>query len=244
MYGTPLFLPAADQALVVEFGDAISPEINRKVHALRLAVERAGLAGVIDLVPSYRSLLVQYDPTLASAVELQDGIEALLRGLEGFASETPTKVIKIPVLYGGEHGPDINFVAAHNGLTAEEVVALHSGADYLVYMMGFNPGFPYLGGLAEQLATPRLPTPRVTVAAGSVGIAEDQTGVYPVSGPGGWRLIGRTPLLLFDVNRAPPFLVEAGDYIRFAPIPSEEAYREIEGMVSRGEYQVVTEAAP
>ena len=242
MYEKPLFLPAGDQALVVELGDGISPEINRRVRDLMLAIERSGPPGVVETVPTYRSLLVYYDPLATSAPELQASLEHLEHGLDEQSFDTP-RVVHIPTLYGDEYGPDLEFVAGHSGLTAEEVVRVHSESEYLVYMMGFSPGFPYLGGVPERLVTPRLETPRTHIPAGSVGIAESQTGIYPVASPGGWRLIGRTPLKMFDPAAEPPSLVGAGDYIRFVPIGTEEEYADIRRRVEIGDYEVVMEAA-
>jgi len=243
MYDRPRFLPAGDQALVVELGDAVDPVLNRRVHNLSSAIEGAGVTGVIDLVPTYRSLLVYYDTLATSMADLRAEIERLEANLGEYAQTKP-RVVHVPTRYGGEHGPDLDFVAKHTGLSAEEVVNLHSGTDYLVYMMGFNTGFPYLGGLPERLATPRLETPRTQIPAGSVGIAEGQTGVYPMASPGGWRLIGRTPLKLFDAKREPPVLLNAGDYIQFTPIASDDQYQDIERSVLSNEYEVVVEAAP
>ena len=242
MYDKPLFLPAGDQALVVELGDSISPEINRRVRNLTLAIEKAEVPGVLDLTPAYRSLLVYYDPMIISSPELQAGIEGLDQTADQTALEAPL-VVHIPTLYGGEQGPDLDFVAEHAGLSTEKVVSIHSGTNYLVYMIGFSPGFPYLGGLSEKLATPRLDTPRTEIPGGSVGIAEGQTGVYPVASPGGWRLIGRTPLKLFDPNSEPPGLLTAGNYVRFIPIATEEEYVAIQQRIEGGEYEVVTETA-
>jgi KipI family sensor histidine kinase inhibitor len=213
----PRYLVAGEAALVVEFGDTIDPAVNRRVRELFMAVERAGLDGVRDMVPTYRSLLVSYDP-------LRTTFEALrvrLSDLDGRLADTPApapRVVEIPTTYGEGFGPDLPFVAAHNDLTEDEVVAIHSGTDYLVYMMGFSPGFTYLGGMSDRIAAPRLKTPRTAIPAGSVGIAQQQTGIYPVESPGGWQLIGRTPVLLFDPSRNPPVVVEAGDSIRFVPI--------------------------
>ena len=151
-------------------------------------------------------------------------------------------MVEIPTLYGGEYGPDLDHVADHNGLTPEEVIQIHSSADYLVYMMGFTPGFPYLGGMSENIATPRLQTPRTAIPAGSVGIAEQQTGVYPIESPGGWQLIGRTPVQLFDPQRDPPVVVEAGDFIRFAPI-TETTYYVVQQQVQVGSYQLTTRSS-
>ena len=241
MYDKPLFMPAGDQAVVVEFGDSISAETNRRVRSTMVAIESSDTPGVFDLVPSYRSLLVYYDPLVISAQELQASVERIEESADEGALGNP-RVVHIPTLYGGEYGPDLEFVAEHSGLTAEEAVSIHSGTDYLVYMMGFSPGFPYLGGLSDRLNTPRLDTPRTEIPAGSVGIAESQTGVYPVASPGGWRLIGRAPLRMFDPSSDHPALLSAGDYVRFVPLATEEEYLQIKQRVESGEYRTVTEA--
>ena len=241
MLDRPRFLLSGDTALVVELGDEISPEINRRVRDLTLALEKANLPGVFDYLPTYRSVLVYYDPAATSLDDLKSEIERLDAG-EGNQDVGSPVVVKLPTLYGGDHGPDIEFVAENAGISVDEVIATHSGTDYLVYMMGFSPGFAYLGGLSEKLVTPRLSTPRAEIPAGSVGIAETQTGVYPIASPGGWRLIGRTPVRLFDPLREPPVLVNAGDYVRFTPIQSVEEYAELERQADAGELRVVTEA--
>ena len=206
-----------------------------------MAIEKAGLPSVIDLVPTYRSVLVYYGPLRVSLTELEERLAALEQHLDEASLEAP-RVIEIPTLYGGEYGPDLGYVAEHNGLTPEEVILVHSGTDYPVYMMGFTPGFPYLGGMSERIATPRLPTPRTAIPAGSVGIAEQQTGVYPTESPGGWRLIGRTPVQLFNPRRDPPVLVKVGDRVRFVSV-TEDAYHNIESRVQAGSYQLAAHAA-
>jgi KipI family sensor histidine kinase inhibitor len=237
----PRYLVAGEAALVVEFGDTIDPAINRRVRELFLAIERAGLEGVRDLVPTYRSLLVSYDP-------LRTTFEALrlrLSDLDAHLADTPVpppRVVEIPTAYGGEFGPDLPFVAAHNHLTEDEVVAIHAGTDYLVYMMGFSPGFTYLGGMSDRIAAPRLNTPRTAIPAGSVGIAQQQTGIYPVESPGGWQLIGRTPVSLFDPSRNPPVVVEAGDSIRFAQISLED-YAAIQREIRQGTWTLSVRGA-
>ena len=241
MYETPLFLPAGDQALVVELGDAIDADVNRRVHDLAQRIEAGDTPGVVDLIPTYRSLLVQYDATRTSLAALKGALLRLCRDTGQQPLERP-RVVHIPTLYGGDYGPDLRFVAERGGMTTDEVVRVHSEAEYLVHMMGFTPGFPYLGGLDERLATPRLSTPRQEIPAGTVGIAEGQTGVYPFASPGGWRLIGRTPLVMFDPVREPPSLLAAGDYVRFAPLEGEEEYAVVGGQVERGEYQVIVTA--
>lgn len=221
MYGEPRLLLAGDSALVVEFGDEISEEVNRRVHALAYALGKNPLPGLGEAVPTYCSLLIHYDPLRLSCGEAKALVTDLLQNCEEIPLPEP-KVIEVPVVYGSEFGPDIEFVAEHNDLSVEEVIRLHSGPTYTVYMLGFSPGFTYLGGLPEVLATPRLPTPRKLVPAGSVGIAGEQTGIYPIATPGGWRLIGRTPLKLFDLNRDLPVLLRPGDRVRFAPISEGE----------------------
>ena len=236
MYRTPRYLPAGDRALSIELGDEISPETNRRVHSLTRAIEARGISGVVDLVPTYRAILVYYDPLTLSLAELKERLAGVEQTAEQAAPGT-ARVVEIPALYGGEYGPDLEFVADHSGLSQEEVVRVHAGMDYLIYGMGFTPGFAYLGGMSERIATPRLQTPRTLIPAGSVGIAERQTGVYPIASPGGWRLIGRTPVQLFDAGRDPPVLAGPGDYVRFVPL-TEEAYREVERQVQAGAYQV------
>ena len=240
MYERPRFLPAGDKAVSVELGNTISPEINRKVRDLFMAIERQRIPGVTDLVPTYRAILVYYDPLRLTLPELEEQMSGLEQQLSEAAVEAP-KVVEIPTRYGGEYGPDLDHVAEHSELTSDDVIQIHSSADYLVYMMGFTPGFPYLGGMSERIATPRLQTPRTLIPAGSVGIAEKQTGVYPVASPGGWQLIGRTPVQLFDPQTEPPVAVEAGDYVRFVSI-SEEAYHQIQEQVQAGTYQLASHA--
>jgi inhibitor of KinA len=241
MVPAPRYLVAGEAALVVEFGDTIDPAINRRVRALLLAIERAGVDGVRDLVPTYRSLLVSYDPLRTTF----DALRLRLSDLEARAADFPVpppRVVEIPTAYGGPFGPDLPFVAGHHHLTEDEVVAIHAGTDYLVYMMGFSPGFTYLGGMSDQIATPRLTTPRTAIPAGSVGIAQQQTGIYPVESPGGWQLIGRTPVPLFDPSRTPPVLVEAGDFIRFVPVAAGE-YAAIEREVRQGTWTLTVRGA-
>lgn len=237
MYESPRFTEAGDRALVVEVGDTIDAATNDRVRNLMLTIERMEVAGISDLVPSYRSLLIAYDPTLTGHDQLVEMVGEADRGLGSALIDKPN-IVTIPTLYGGEYGPDLEYVAEHAGIGAGEVVSLHSGVDYRVYMIGFSPGFPYLGGLPEQLATPRLDTPRVRIPAGSVGIAESQTGVYPSASPGGWRLIGRTPVRLFEPDRDPPSLVVAGDFIRFSALGGEAQYRAVAESVAAGDYEL------
>lgn len=225
LFEKPLFRPVGDRGLLVEYGDSIAPETNRKVRVMTLALLNERLTGVLEVIPAYRSLMMVYDPMTTSPVVLQRAVELLEQRLDKLIIPPPSTVT-IPVLYGGNYGPDIEFVATTHGLAVEDVVRIHSGTTYQIYLIGFTPGFPFLGGLPEILHTPRLETPRPVVPAGSVGIANNQTGVYPIECPGGWRLIGRTPLRLFDPNRVDPFLYQTGDLIKFSPI-SEKEYRRL-----------------
>ncbi len=238
LYQDARYLPAGDKALSVELGDAISPEINRRVREFFSAIEKRGIPGVMDLVPTYRSVLVYYDPLSLAYSELEERLRDLEEHLEETSVEAP-KVMELPTVYGGEYGPDLKHVVEHTGLVAEEVVRIHTGTDYLVYMMGFTPGFTYLGGMSDRIATPRLQTPRTAIPAGSVGIAEKQTGIYPIESPGGWQLIGRTPVRIFDPQRQPPVVVDAGDYVRFVAV-TEAEYLDIQRQVQDGSYQVAT----
>jgi KipI family sensor histidine kinase inhibitor len=214
-------LAQGEGGLVVELGDAIDDAINARVHALAAAV-RDRLGGEIDeVVPSYRSLLILHDPVRTPRAGLERRVEALAAGLGESPVARFRRVVQLPVCYGGTLGPDLEEVAALTGRSAEAVVALHAAPVYRIHLLGFTPGFPYLGGLDPSLTVPRLEVPRSRIPPGSVAIGGGQTGVYPVESPGGWRLVGRTPLRLFDPLRPHPFLLAAGDGLRFVPITPE-----------------------
>lgn len=221
IYDQPRFLPGGDEALFVEFGDEISPKLNRRIRNLKLAIEKQGIPGVIETVPAYRSLLIYFEPWQVHPKELREILFRLSQQpLESELSKP--RLIEIPTVYGSEYGPDLEFVASHNKLSVNEVIQIHTGTPYLIYMIGFLPGFPYLGGMSAKIAAPRLDTPRTRIPAGSVGIAGTQTGIYPAESPGGWRLIGRTPLKVFDPTRQPPALFQAGDYLKFVSVTPYE----------------------
>lgn len=225
MSGYPRVLPAGDCSAVVEFGNVISEQTGGKVKSYMNMLKKEAPAGVTEAVPTFRSVLVQYDPAKILYRELKPKLEALAQSCVAGDREQG-RVIRIPVCYGGEYGPDLPFVAQNAGLTEEEVVERHAGREYLIYMLGFLPGFPYLGGLDEKLFTPRLETPRVRIPAGSVGIGGEQTGIYPLDSPGGWQLIGTTPVTVYDPDREQPIPYQAGDRIRFCPV-SAETFQEI-----------------
>lgn len=225
----PVF-PCGDSAVTIRIGNTISEAINREVVALVHALQCKQLPGVLEIVPAYCAVSVHYDPLLLSYEQLLDALQQLDVTIDD-GQPIARRIVEIPVCYGGVFGPDLSFVAQHNGLTEEEVIQRHSNGLYLVYMLGFLPGFAYMGGMDESIACPRLTSPRTRIPAGSVGIAGAQTGVYPLDSPGGWQLIGRTPLKMFAINgEQAGFTLSAGDHVRFVPI-SEERYRELEGTV-------------
>lgn len=233
------YLHAGETGLVVEFGNEISPDINNKIKQLVDFFDCRKDIGIIEILPTYRSLLISYNPLEISFGNLKEIIELAFKNSETNESKSFSReIVEIPVFYGGELGPDLDFVANYNQLSSEEVVKIHSSEEYLIYMIGFTPGFPYVGGMSEKIATPRLQTPRTKIPAGSVGIAANQTGIYPVESPGGWQLIGRTPLQLFDYRKENPFLLDAGHYLSFKPIDQSE-FNKISEEVLKGTYQVV-----
>jgi inhibitor of KinA len=216
----PRILLCGDTAISVEFGNRIDPAINAQVQRLFRVLKKQSVPGILALIPSYRALLIHYDPWSCSYERLLQWVEdALHSNAQGLT--TDTAIFEIPVCYGSEYGPDLEAVAVFHNLLPERVVELHSQPLYSVFMIGFTPGFPYLGGLDEQLATPRRQEPRSKVPAGSVGIAGRQTGIYSLDSPGGWQLIGRTPMKLFDLGRSEPFLLKPGDRVKFKPVTKD-----------------------
>ncbi|MDO4267483.1 MAG: 5-oxoprolinase subunit PxpB [Eubacteriales bacterium] len=226
---------AGDSSLLVEFGSEICPEINQKITATVQLIKAQHIEGVLDMIPAFCSLLINYDPRVMTYEEIRARIQALLR-VDAKSGSQKSRIFEIPVCYGGRYGPDLAYIASHAGLSEQEVIEIHSSRDYLIYMLGFLPGFCYLGGLDERIHTPRLAAPRIRIEAGSVGIGGSQTGIYPMDSPGGWQLMGMTPVKTYDPEREIPILVEAGDYIRFVPVDESE-YLRIKELADRGEYQ-------
>ena len=224
----PHLQPMGDSAFIVRFGESISPEVHARVAGALRALDSAREPWVVDIVPGYASLMVLYDALRALPEEVHQWLEETLPRAQ---PEPPSRrVIEVPVWYHPSVGPDLEPLAREKQLSVEELIALHTAPEYLVYMLGFRPGFPFLGGLDPRLFSSRLPTPRVAVPAGSVGIGGQQTGISPVRSPGGGRLLGRTPLRLFAPGSEPPFAVAPGDRLRFVSIP-EERYRTLGGEV-------------
>ncbi|WP_439816602.1 5-oxoprolinase subunit PxpB [Zavarzinia sp. CC-PAN008] len=229
---SPRILPCGDAALSVEFGAAVDPDLNARVLALDGALAVEPVAGIVETVPTYRALFVQYDPT---AIGFED-LAARLRALADTAADHPAlgRLWRVPVVYGGAFGEDLAAVAAHAGLTPDEVIARHTARDYRVYMIGFTPGFAYLGGLDPALAMPRRAEPRGRTPTGAISIGGVQTGIHCIEAPSGWNLLGRTPVRTFQQGRDPMFLLEPGDRIRFEAVPAD-AWDDLDAAAARGE---------
>ena len=229
---TPTLLSAGDRALVFELGDTIRAETNGRIIEMadRIAAQR--WPGVTEVVPTYRSLLVGYDPLILRGAELEARLIALWDSRDATAPVTG-RLWRVPCLYGGGVEGDLAALAQLKGLGIDDLIALHSGAEYRVYMIGFAPGFVYLGGLPDALHTPRLPVPRQNIPAGAIGIGGQQANINSVAGPSGWRFVGWTPWPIFDPTAADPFLLRAGDWVRFSPISAAEA-QEITDALAHG----------
>jgi inhibitor of KinA len=221
LYDAPIFRIMGDRALLVELGDEISPKVNTAVRKLFLKLDREALEGVKELVPGYRSVMVVCDPLHITFSRLQERLERLLHNSDDSLLPEP-RTLEVPVVYGGRFGPDLSWVADLHHISPEEVILHHTQPLYRVYMIGFTPGFPYLGEVPRAIETPRRETPRAAVPRGSVAVAQRQTGIYPVQSPGGWHILGWTPLKLFDAGKWPPTPIEIGDFVKFFSIQEEE----------------------
>jgi len=213
---------------LIEFGNEINEEINKKIRAFCLYIDEHPFEGLIEYVPYFTSISIIYEPLKIDNYPPFEKVKTILEDMVSninIASIEEENIVEIPVCYSGEFGPDIEQVAKINNITVDEVIKIHSEGKYLVYMIGFAPGFPYLGGMSEKIAAPRRESPRTAIPAGSVGIAGMQTGVYPIETPGGWQLIGRTPIKLFDLNGEPKSLLKSGDIAKFYPISYDEYLR-------------------
>jgi len=216
----PKFRVMGDRSLLVELGDEISREVNRRVRMLYFSLIDCNLGGVVELIPSYAALLIVFDPLRISLAALKAGTLRLMETADPSRIPEP-RTVRIPVVYGGEFGPDLPWLAETHQMTPNDVIRHHTATTYHVYMIGFTPGYPYMGEVPVEIATPRRDTPRTRVPQGSVGIAQRQTGIYPVASPGGWQIIGRTPVRLFDPTAWPPTPLEIGDAVNFYPIEME-----------------------
>lgn len=224
LYRTPQYRIMGDRSLLVELGNHIGIDVNKRVRELFTTLKLAPLEGLVEIIPAYASLLLIVDPLKVRLSLLQKEIEHTLKTLDPSRIPEP-KTVDIPVGYGDEYGPDLEWVARYHDITPDEVVRLHTAQIYHVYMIGFVPGFPYMGELPKTLVTPRRETPRTVVPKGSVGLAQAQTGIYASQSPGGWQIIGRTPLTLFNAAKTPPALLQMGDQVRFVAIQADEMAR-------------------
>lgn len=222
--------PLGDNGVIIQFGNEISNEVQGKVQKIAAYLDQCAKEWLIDYIPAFTTVAVYYNPLKVPMAPHQFLLpyDRICRELQQILAELKInggfkqRVVEIPVCYVREFAPDLDFIAAHNDLSIEEVVTIHANGDYLVHMIGFSPGFPYIGGLSEKITAPRRETPRLKIPARSVGIAGRQTGIYPIETPGGWQIIGRTPLELFRPNEALPSLLKAGDRVKFKPISIEE----------------------
>ncbi len=221
----PTISPVGDCAISIDFGQVIDPKINRQIRQVIEQIKVLQLDGIIELVPTYCALLVQYDAMVYTYSDICRILDPILQESVTDSVIERVMIVEIPTVYGGEFGPDLGFVASYNHISEAEVVSIHSGTDYLVYMLGFIPGFTYLGGMDPRIATPRLSSPRTLIPAGSVGIAGEQTGTYPSESPGGWQIIGRTPVTMYDMSKKQAALLQAGDYVRYVSINKNEFHR-------------------
>ena len=231
----PRILPSGDCAVTVEFSDSISEDVNYRIRVFYENIQKEKIKGISDIVPAFSSVLVSYDPGVLSYRSLCTQLEKCL-SMTSSVAHKQKRIVAIPVCYEEEYGPDLKFVAEHAGLSEEEVIQIHTSKEYLIYMLGFQPGFPYLGGLDERIFTPRLAVPRTLIKAGSVGIGGEQTGLYPLASPGGWQIIGTTPVKAYNPDKNPSIPYEAGDYIRFYPV-TKERFLEIEKEEAQGTYE-------
>lgn len=231
-------VPLGDCAITITFGHKIDESIHKQINQFLHLIRSKKLVGIHECVPAYTSVSIFYDPILVSYGQLEEMFLSIYQS----ALEIPLAesiVYRIPVYYGGETGPDLQYIADHNHISIQEVINLHANKEYLVYMIGFVPGFPYLGGLNDKITAPRLETPRAKIAAGSVGIGGAQTGIYPAEVPSGWRIIGITPLLLFDIEKGNPSLLSAGNYVSFYPVEYQE-FLSIKEQIAAKKFQVLT----
>lgn len=230
--------PLGDSAVLISFGEKISERIHKEIQLFIMGLNHKRVKGIIEWVPSYAAIAIYYRPEEISYTALVEEATTIYANSRKSEHYQPL-VYEIPVYYGGQTGPDLSYIAEYHGISEKEVIELHSHKEYLIYMLGFIPGFPYLGGLPSKLSVPRLEHPRRSVLPGSVGIGGNQTGIYPSEVPSGWRILGITPVTLFAIEHSPPALFTAGDYIKFIPVDIDE-YHAIKKLVDSKAYKVKT----
>lgn len=231
--------PAGDSAVNVTFANVVDPQINQFIRILQKELTLKRTDGITALVPAFRTLTIFYDPEILSFDKLADMVRTSAAEIKQVTQQSK-RIVHVPVCYENEFSPDMAHVSEHSGLSRKEIIVRHTSPDYLIYMLGFLPGFVYLGGLDAKLATPRLATPRLAINPGAVGIAGEQTGVYPIASPGGWQIIGQTPIKLFQPEKENPFYYQAGDYVHFDPITVSE-FNQIKHLDDEGRYQIKVE---
>ncbi|MEH7013121.1 5-oxoprolinase subunit PxpB [Neobacillus niacini] len=231
-------VPIGDSAITITFGNEIDESTHHTINQFLETFRRNKIDGVIECVPTYTSVAIFYDPAKIGYSHVVKKVFSIYESAMESRSQSSI-VYRIPVYYGGKTGPDLRFVAEFNNISEQEVINLHSNREYLIYMIGFVPGFPYLGGLSKKIAAPRLEKPRATIAAGSVGIGGNQTGIYPAEVPSGWRIIGITPLSLFDIENDKPSILSAGNHVTFFSVNYEE-FLSIKERVAAKKYEVLT----
>lgn len=230
------YFPLGDSSFLIKVGDSISIDCHKRIRALLIDINKAKIKGVVELIPAYNELMLIYNSTEITYTKLIDKLKEIEKTLN--SDKLPaTTLIHIPVCYEKEFAPDLEIVAKTNNISQNKVVSIHASIEYLVYMIGFTPGFCYLGGMDTKISISRKESPRQVIEAGTVGIAGNQTGIYPIDSPGGWQLIGKTPVKLFDTERNPEFLIEAGNYIKFNPITKLE-FEEISSLIRKDNYEI------
>jgi len=227
-----------ESGVLIHFEQKISPATSAKIRRFISKLDELKHPAVIEVLPAYATVCIVYEPLLTDYAALKSFLSEILDN-SGNDEAKSANVFEIPVLYNKETGPDLDFVAEHSGLSVHEIISIHTATEYLIYMLGFAPGFPYLGGMDERIAAPRLKVPRQKIVPGSVGIAGSQTGMYPLESPGGWQLIGQTPVKLYDPHRNPPVYYNAGDYIKYRAI-NENEFKDIHELEKTGRYEVKT----
>ena len=232
------YIPSGDSALIIKAGDDISENTSRIIRKLLATIGKVKIEGIVDFIPSFNELMICFNPLLTDSVMIRNRIKSVESEIESVVLPE-SRLIYVPVLYGGEYGPDLDVVSAYCKITPEDVIRIHSASQYLIYMIGFTPGFCYLGGMDNRIAVPRKKDPRLRIPPGSVGIADIQTGIYSVESPGGWQIIGITPLRLFDPAGKPEFLFMAGDRIKFEPVTKTE-FDNISADILKGTYTLRT----
>jgi len=233
----PLITNAGDQAITLTFGKTIDPQISSFVFEVSESLRSFKLEGILDIIPSYCSVMIQYDPIVITSSYIYTICKELCSVISLNSSSKKSRIISVPVLYEKEYAPDIEFVSTHTGLSINEIIKIHTTHIYTIFMIGFTPGFPYMGISPKKLTVPRKTTPRQKVLSGSIALAENQTGIYPIESAGGWQIIGNTPINFFDISLPNPSLFNIGDQIKFEALKDKEEYDSIKALVKKNKYK-------